>query len=129
VFTTNQRVAINVLSGDDEQLALHFAGATKVAMTERFGWDIWADTDDGVPVLRDAHVVLVGCIADAKTMGSHSVLFVELDRVATRAHGDSLVYFQRKFHRLSVPVAADWVFYDEWSDPSTVIPAPMAKAV
>ncbi|HEY5853275.1 MAG TPA: flavin reductase [Aldersonia sp.] len=125
VFADNGRVAINVLAGADEDLAMHFAGATRVAMADRFGWDIWADTADGVPVLRDAHVVLVGRIADAKTLGSHSVLFIELDRVQTREKGDSLVYFQRKFHRLSVPhESPDWLFYDEWSDPSTVHTVP-----
>ncbi|CAG7585895.1 4-hydroxyphenylacetate 3-monooxygenase, reductase component [Rhodococcus opacus] len=125
VFRNNGRVGINVLSGDDEELAMHFAGATQVAMADRFQWDIWEeDTDDGVPILRAAHVVLAGRIADSKTVGSHSVMFVELDRVQTREHGDSLVYFQRKFHRLSVPVESpDWLFYDEWSDPITVTPA------
>ncbi|MFC9554894.1 4-hydroxyphenylacetate 3-monooxygenase, reductase component [Rhodococcus sp. NPDC056960] len=125
VFRENGRVCINVLSGDDEELAMHFAGATKVAMADRFAWDIWEDdTGDGVPILRAAHVVLAGRIACSKTVGSHSVMFVELDRVQTRDQGDSLVYFQRKFHRLSVPVESpDWLFYDEWSDPITVTPA------
>ncbi|GAB2627675.1 4-hydroxyphenylacetate 3-monooxygenase, reductase component [Prescottella soli] len=128
VFQTNGRIAVNVLAGDHEELAMHFAGATGTTMAERFDWDIWDGADDaGVPVLRNAHVALVGRIRESRTMGSHSVMFVEVDRIRTREHGDSLVYFQRTFHRLSMPVASpDWLFYDEWSDPITVTPAPVA---
>ncbi|WP_405884708.1 hypothetical protein OG762_42070 [Streptomyces sp. NBC_01136] len=33
-------------------------------------------------------------------MGSHSVFFVEIEQVRTRAGGQSLVHFDRAFHRL-----------------------------
>ncbi|MDX6313801.1 MAG: flavin reductase, partial [Streptomyces sp.] len=65
---------------------------------ERFAWDIW-DPEETVPVLRDALVNIVGTIRDRKSMGSHSVMFVEVERVHVRT-GDSLVYFNRRFHRL-----------------------------
>lgn len=129
VFQSNGRMCVNVLSGDSEDLAMHFAGATGTPMEERFRWDIWDEDGDGVPALRDAHVVLIGRITESRTLGSHSVMFVELDRIRTRAHGDTLVYFQRTFHRLSEPSASsDWLFYDEWSDPITATPAIAATA-
>ncbi|MEV0032550.1 flavin reductase [Nocardia sp. NPDC050793] len=125
VFLRNGRIAINALAGNDEKLASHFAGVTKVPMDERFHWDIWEDAKIGVPVLRNAHVALVGRISDYTEVGSHSVIFVELEQISTRTHGDSLVYYQRKFHRLSDPVESpEWPLYDEWSDPSTVTPVP-----
>lgn len=121
VFQKNGRLCVNVLSGDHEELALHFSGATKVSMEERFSWDIWAPTGDEMPILRDAQVNLVGRIADQSVIGSHSVLFVELDTILIRDGGeDSLVYFQRKFHRIASTdddAVPGWQFYDEWSDP------------
>jgi flavin reductase (NADH) len=98
VISGNGRVCLNVLGGHHEELALHFAGATKVPMPERFAWDIW-DPAEPVPVLRDALVNIIGTVRDLKPMGSHSVMFVEVERVRVR-HGDSLVYFNRRFHRL-----------------------------
>ncbi|MFE2940895.1 flavin reductase [Streptomyces sp. NPDC059255] len=107
VFNANGRVCVNVLGGDQRALALHFAGATKVSMAERFTWDVWDRTHD-VPVLKDALVTAVGRITDTKPMGSHSVLFVEVERIRTRSGGRSLVYFNRDFHSLDAtppPVA------------------------
>src|SRR3979411_2224958 len=54
IFNSNGQVCINVLSGEHEELARHFSGATRVPMAERFGWDIWEKDTDSVPVLRDA---------------------------------------------------------------------------
>ncbi|MFJ3773212.1 flavin reductase [Streptomyces sp. NPDC090075] len=99
VFQANGRVCVNVLGGEQQELAMHFAGATKVPMAERFTWDIWDHSHD-VPVLKDALVTAVGTIKDAVPRGSHSVLFVGVEQLRTRSGGQSLVYFNRAFHRL-----------------------------
>jgi flavin reductase (NADH) len=100
IFNSNGEVCINVLSGEHEELARHFSGATKVPMEERFGWDIWEKGEDSV--LRDALVKIVGWISGRSVQGSHSVIFVQVDRVEVQEERDSLVYFKRQFHRLSV---------------------------
>ncbi|WP_284990627.1 hypothetical protein [Arthrobacter sp. efr-133-TYG-120] len=41
-------------------------------------------------------------ISDRTTQGSHSVIFVQVDRIEVQEERDSLVYFKRQFHRLSV---------------------------
>ena len=58
VFRTNGHLCVNVLCGEQEELARHFAGMTKVPMDERFAWDLWDDGAADVPVLRDALVQL-----------------------------------------------------------------------
>jgi len=61
-----------------------------------------------VPVLRDSRVSLVGRIAGQSSRGSHSVWFVEIDRVLVHGDTDGLIYFQRKFHRISaIPPAVE----------------------
>jgi flavin reductase (NADH) len=91
VFRANGHLCINVLCGEQEELARHFAGMTKVPM---------ADGAADVPVLRDALVQLEGRISECKEVGSHSVMFVELTKVGVREPRDSLVYFNRLFHRV-----------------------------
>ncbi|MFC5699047.1 4-hydroxyphenylacetate 3-monooxygenase, reductase component [Pseudomonas sp. GCM10022186] len=100
VFRANGQLCVNVLCSDQEELARHFAGMTRVPMEERFAWDVWNSTASDLPVLRSALVNLQGRISDCKEVGSHSVFFVELDQVAIREQGDSLVYFNRLFHRV-----------------------------
>jgi len=73
---------------------------TQVPILDRFAWDLWDGGETGVPVLRDALVQLEGRISECKEVGSHSVMFVELSRIGVREEGDSLVYFNRLFHRI-----------------------------
>ena len=103
IFKRNGRICVNVLGAEHEELAVHFAGATRIPMEERFGWEIWDHDSDDVPVLRDALVVLVGRITGHTVRGSHSVMFVEIERTIVREESDGLVYFKRQFHRLGEP--------------------------
>lgn len=99
-FQSNRQVCVNVLPGEHELLARHFAGMTQVPMEERFGWPIWDEGVHGVPVLRDALASLQGEIVDLKEVGSHSVMFVKTTRISVRSDGDGLIYFDRNFHRI-----------------------------
>lgn len=106
VFKENQHLCINVLSGEQEQLALHFSGATKVPMAERFELANWRPGVASQPVLNDALIKLQGQIKDSKAVGSHSVLFVELDNIEVSEERDSLIYFNRLFHTVRPSRAA-----------------------
>lgn len=98
VFKQNGNLCINVLSAEQEELAKHFSGMTKVPMEERFTWDIWEEkTQLSQPALRDALVRLEGKITEFKEVGTHSVIFVELKDIRTDKEKQGLVYFSRAF--------------------------------
>ncbi len=101
VFKKNGQLCVNVLSDEQEQLALHFSGVTKVAMEDRFSWEVWEE-DGGLrqPALSGALVKLQGRIAECKEVGSHSVMFVELSSIEVSEEKDSLIYFNRLFHKV-----------------------------
>jgi flavin reductase (NADH) len=101
VFKQNRHLCINVLSAGHRQLAMHFSGATKLPMEQRFTMDDWSSGVASQPVLRDALVKLQGQIMDCKEVGSHSVMFVQLDSIDVAEQGDSLIYFNRLFHTVS----------------------------
>jgi flavin reductase (NADH) len=105
-FEGNRELCINVLPGEHELLAKHFAGLTQVPMDERFGWPIWEDGVQQVPVLRDALTSIEGRIVEQKEVGSHAVMFVEASRIRVRTDGDGLIYFDRNFHRIKRVVEA-----------------------
>ncbi|WP_431917311.1 flavin reductase [Nonomuraea jabiensis] len=101
IVMANGRVCVNVLGTDQEELAMHFAGATNVPTAERFGAGSWDFGTYGVPVLRDALASVVGRIVTRRRQGSHTVAFVEIDAVTSRLDSGALVYFQRRFHSLT----------------------------
>jgi len=100
IFKHNGHLCVNVLSGEHEQLALHFSGATKIAMDQRFTFDTWQTGVAHQPVLDSAPVKLEGRIKECKAVGSHSVMFVELDSITVTEEQDSLIYFNRLFHKV-----------------------------
>jgi flavin reductase (NADH) len=100
VFDGNRRVCINVLPASLESIARHFAGMTGLSMEERFRLPVWDQGEGGVPVLRGALASLQGRIVEAKDVGSHAVMFVETTAIKVRSDGDSLIYFDRNFHRV-----------------------------
>ncbi|MEX3760615.1 flavin reductase [Paraburkholderia phenoliruptrix] len=100
VFDGNRQVWINVLPANLESVARHFAGMTELSMEERFQLPIWDEGNHGVPVLRGALASLQGTIVEAKDVGSHAVMFVETTEIRVRSDGDSLIYFDRNFHRV-----------------------------
>jgi flavin reductase (NADH) len=100
VFDGNRHVCINVLPASLENIARHFAGMTELTMEERFRLPVWDEGDHGVPVLHGALASLQGTIVEAKDVGSHAVMFVEVTEIRVRSDGDSLIYFDRNFHRV-----------------------------
>lgn len=102
-LVANGRICLNVLGAGQEELARHFAGATKVPTAERFAEGDWDLDTDGVPVLCGALASVIGRIVADRSLGSHSVLFVEVDKVTTERDGGALVYFRRRFHSLTAP--------------------------
>jgi len=101
ILLANGRVCVNVLGADQESLAAHFAGATRVPTAERFAEGPWDLDTHGVPVLRGALCSVVGRIVADRAHGSHSVLFVEVDEVTTARDSGALVYFRRRYHNLA----------------------------
>lgn len=97
-YLANGKIAINVLAHEHEDVALIFANATEVPRERRFDDGRWDLASYGVPVLSGAAASLVGRIGSVSHQGSHSVLFVTVDDVITRAETGALVYFQRGFH-------------------------------
>ncbi|MGF6818634.1 hypothetical protein OKW33_005505 [Paraburkholderia atlantica] len=78
-------------------------------MEERLKLPVWDQGESDVPVLRGALGSLQGKIVEAKEVGSHSVMFVETTQIRVRADGDSLIYFDRNFHRVPRAWKRQWV--------------------
>lgn len=99
VIQANGKVTINILSGEQQALALHFASMLDSSLEERFNWDIWSKTEQGIPYLKDALVILNCDIVTEKTFGTHTVFFAEVKDININDN-NALLYFNRTFHSL-----------------------------
>ncbi len=98
-FRDNAVLAVNVLTGLHQDISALFAGRSK-DMMERFAAGGWHVLKTGAPLLDDASVGFDCRITEIKDVGTHSVLFCEVEEVITRGEPEALIYFQRKYHQL-----------------------------
>lgn len=97
-FFVGAPLCVNTLTG--EQQAISAAFASGVEMEQRFLGARWSTLVTGAPVLERANVVFDGRVANIVEVGTHSVLFCEVEavRLGDAAHG--LIYFNRSYHDL-----------------------------
>ena len=104
VIVASQRLGVNVLDVQHEVLAKRFAGMVHgVTGSDRFLEGDWADSRNGVPLLRDALVSFEGRVIEETVSGTHSIFLCEVVDVATSdSDASALVYFNRNFVPISV---------------------------
>lgn len=101
VFLKNQRMCINVLNPQQEEMARHFAGMTAMTMEDRFLLDGWQEGTLGQPVLIEALASLEGFISQIRALGTHQLYLVEIRHIRlTESSEAGLIYFKRRFHAL-----------------------------
>ncbi|OOR99887.1 4-hydroxyphenylacetate 3-monooxygenase, reductase component [Haemophilus paracuniculus] len=101
IIAQNRQVCVNVLSHEQEELAKHFACMLDSTMEQRFSWDIWQESEQGLPLLKGAISTLQGEIIDSHSVGSHTIFITRLTQIDT-APNHSLVYFGRQFNQVEL---------------------------
>ncbi|MGI3171078.1 flavin reductase [Pseudooceanicola sp. C21-150M6] len=96
----NGRFSVQLLSDQDEDLALHFAGATGAEGADKFSAGDWGECRGAQPRLKSA-LASVSCVVDGQnTVGSHSVFIGRIVEVCLSPDRESLVYARSRFHGL-----------------------------
>ncbi len=103
-FKTNAVLCVNTLAASQEALSTLFAGFTDHTMPQRFEQADWNTLVTGAPVLMDAVVSFDCRIAQVSEVGTHGVLFCEVDAIQAGTAHEGLIYFGRSYHRvMAVP--------------------------
>ncbi|MEP6791012.1 MAG: flavin reductase [Ramlibacter sp.] len=105
VFRESGALCVNVLSAAQQHIAQRFADSS-VSVQERFALARWDTLTTGSPVLREALASFDCEITGAAELGTHTVFTCAVKAVQTHGSGDSLVYFARGYHRLTVTSSA-----------------------
>ncbi|CAI9119876.1 flavin reductase [Brytella acorum] len=91
------RIAINVLAESHDSLSNQFADS-RLDMTARFATGDWQTGTTGLPILRDALATLECRISETRDIGTHTVVFAEVDVVTLpKTANRGLVWFRRGY--------------------------------
>lgn len=99
-FKANAVLCVNTLAASQEALSPLFAGFTDHTMVQRFDQAEWITLATGAPVLTDAVVSFDCRIAQVSEVGTHGVLFCEVDAIQAGTAREGLIYFGRSYHRV-----------------------------
>ncbi len=101
-ITASGVLAVNLLGGDDRDLADLFAGRGGVDMPKRFAAARWMRLATGAPILQSSEVALDCRVTGMQDVGTHRVLFCAVVDVAGIQAGHALVYAGRRYARHAV---------------------------
>jgi flavin reductase len=97
-FMENQVLCVNVLTAAQEFLSPLFAGFTEADMEARFAAVDWTALATGSPVLVGAAASFDCKVVSVTDVGTHHVMFCEVQAVAAEGAAEGLVYFSRGYH-------------------------------
>lgn len=99
IFHKNQVLCVNTLAQHHTHLSNLFGG--KTPMPERFAQGEWQSLTTGSPVLTDAVVAFDCKINQIVTIGTHDILFCEVQQLQLNTGAQGLIYFDRAYHHLT----------------------------
>lgn len=99
---TSKVLCVNTVAGPHEELSALFSGAGGVKdMATRFAGGDWTTMVTGSPALCGATVSFDCRIVQTTELGTHAVFFCEVVAIREGDDVEGLVYFGRKFHRVT----------------------------
>lgn len=105
LFTENRRFCVNVLAGDQRELAGHFAGGLQ-DMNARYAAADWTTLATGAPVLSGA-VASFDCeLAEVHVAATHNILIGRVMALACCLSADALAYCDRAYVDIAAGVRA-----------------------
>jgi flavin reductase len=97
-------LCVNTVAGLHEDLSMRFSGAGGAKdMSMRFSGADWTTLITGAPSLADATVSFDCLVVRNEEIGTHVVFFCEVVAIREGENVEGLVYFGRKFHRVTQP--------------------------
>lgn len=94
-------ICVNTLASHQKELSNLFA--VQIEMRERFASGSWTTLVTGAPVLDEAVASFDCRVANIVEVGTHSVLFCEVEAIRTGDDGEALIYLGRAYHHLATP--------------------------
>ncbi|UVC30737.1 NADH-dependent FMN reductase RutF [Pantoea sp. SOD02] len=98
IFRDNGYLCVNTLAAGHEQLSTLFGG--KTPMAARFAAADWHTLASGSPLLDGALVSFDCKVAQVVSVGTHDILFCEVQALVRNDETHGLAWFDRGYHHL-----------------------------
>lgn len=98
-FRVDGPICVNTLAHAQQGISVAFAG--RLGMEERFEGGVWTTLATGAPVLEEALVSFDCLVSSIVEVGTHSVIFCDVQEIRLGNAAEALVYFARAYHGLS----------------------------
>lgn len=98
IFRDNGYLCVNTLAAGHEDLSTLFGG--KTPMAERFAAADWHTLASGSPLLDGALVSFDCKVAQVVSVGTHDILFCEVQALVRDDETHGLAWFDRGYHHL-----------------------------
>lgn len=98
IFRDNGYLCVNTLAAGHENLSTLFGG--KTPMAERFAAADWHTLASGSPLLDGALVSFDCKVAQVVSVGTHDILFCEVQALVRNDETHGLAWFDRGYHHL-----------------------------
>jgi flavin reductase (DIM6/NTAB) family NADH-FMN oxidoreductase RutF len=102
IFERNGVFCLNTLSGHQREISELFAHRAGLPMRERFATPIWEKFETGAPVLRDALASFECRISEVREVGTHWVIFGEVQAIRTSKSPTALLYLNRSYREITL---------------------------
>jgi flavin reductase (DIM6/NTAB) family NADH-FMN oxidoreductase RutF len=100
IFQQNAVFCVNTLAGDQRDVSELFAHRAGMPMQERFAQQEWETAATGSPRLRGALVCFDCHITEVREVGTHYVIFGEVQEIRISNRTSALLYLDRSYGQL-----------------------------
>jgi flavin reductase (DIM6/NTAB) family NADH-FMN oxidoreductase RutF len=107
IFQENGVFCVNTLTGNQRELSELFAHRTGMSMQERFAQPGWEKAASGSPILHDALAVFDCRISEVREVGTHYVIFGEVQGLRLSTGDSALLYLNRSYRNLPLQKPED----------------------
>jgi len=104
IFENNRVFCVNTLAGEQRSLSELFAHRVGIPMQERFATQSWEKLVTGSPVLRDALASFDCRISEVHEVGTHWVMFGEVQDMRVSEEKTALLYLNRSYRELPIKI-------------------------
>ena len=91
-------ICVNTLAHEQKDISVAFSGGSEMA--ERFTSGYWTTCSTGAPVLEQALVSFDCLISQVVEVGTHSVIFCDVQYISLGDPVEALLYFNRTYRSL-----------------------------
>lgn len=102
LIISERAFVVNVLAGDQQEIAERFSGQSGLSGEDRFTDCAWGSLSTGAPVLEGALAAFDCALVEHRPVATHTIFIARVVSGRTEKSAQSLIYLKGNYHTLPV---------------------------